>query len=147
MRKEFIFNLQKILDFRVSLEEKAQQALARARQQYQEQNYVLDNLRYELSQAKQELQSKKDVSQGDIWLWNQYIDRLNFDISHAEVILQKIAKELTLKRKNLLEKSKEKKIIEKLKVNQKMKFNHEQEKAEQKEFDEMAVVRFKPKTY
>ncbi|MCA1743503.1 MAG: flagellar export protein FliJ [Desulfonatronovibrio sp.] len=147
MRKIFNFNLQKILDFRTSLEEKAQQEFARARKKYQEQRYVLDNIKYEIDQAKKEIKAKKDITQGDIWLWDKYIERLNFDLKHAELRSRELARELSLKRQDLLEKSKDKKIIEKLKVNQKLKFNYEQQKEEQKEFDEMAVVRFKPKTF
>ncbi len=147
MRKIFNFNLQKILDFRTSLEEKSQQEFSRARKKYQEQTYILDNIKYEIDQAKKEIKDKKNITQGDIWLWDKYIERLNFDLKRAELRLRELARELSLKRQNLLEKSKDKKIIEKLKVNQKLKFDYEQEKEEQKEFDEMAVVRFKPKAF
>lgn len=147
MRKRFNFNLQKVLDFRASLEEKAHQEFARARKKYQEQTYILDNIKYEIDQAKKEIQNKKNITQGDFWLWNKYIERLNFDLKRAELRLRELARELSVKRQDLLEKSKDKKIIEKLKVNQKLKFDYEQEKEEQKEFDEMAVVRFEPKTF
>ncbi|WP_028575602.1 flagellar export protein FliJ [Desulfonatronovibrio hydrogenovorans] len=146
MRKRFNFNLQKVLDYRMSLEEKAQLDLARSRKKYQGQVQVVDRINKELKLAKQELSKKENINQQSIWLWNKYIQRLNFDSRLADLRLKELAREVNARRQELLEKSRDKKILEKLKVNQKIKFEHEQEKAEQKEFDEMAVVRFKPET-
>ncbi|MFW6005580.1 MAG: flagellar export protein FliJ [Desulfonatronovibrionaceae bacterium] len=147
MRKEFSFNLQKVLDYRVSLLEKAQQEFALARKNHQEQSALLDSLKQELKEARQEIRKKENQTQAGIWLWNHFIDRLEFDLKQAEARLKELSREVNLRRKILIQASKDKKIIEKLKYNQKMKFDHEQEKKEQKEFDEMAVVRYEHKAY
>lgn len=147
MRKRFNFSLQRVLDFRKSLEESAQQDLARARKQYQEQFSLVDRIKKDIEHARREAASRENINQGQIWLWNKYIDRLNFDLRFGELKLRELAREVSVKRQTLLEKSKDKKIIEKLKTNQKIRFENEQQKAEQKEFDEMAVVRFEPKTF
>lgn len=147
MRKEFRFNLQKVLDYRVSLQEKSQQEFALARKKHQEQASLLEKLKQELEQARQEIRKKENQTQAGIWLWNQFIDRLEFDLKQAEARLKELTREVDLRRKTLIKTSKDKKIIEKLKYNQKMKFDHEQEKNEQKEFDEMAVVRYDHKAY
>lgn len=144
MRKRFTFSLQKVLDYKAGLQEEAQLELARARKKYQAQIALIKSLEDELAQAREEISKKENVTQGRIWLWNRYIERLNFDQKSATRKLKELAREVSLRRHDLLEKTKDKKILEKLKVNQKIRFYHEQEKEEQKEYDEMAVVRYKP---
>ncbi len=136
--------MQKVLDYKAGLQEEAQLELARARKKYQAQIALIKSLEDELAQAREEISKKENVTQGRIWLWNRYIERLNFDQKSATRKLKELAREVSLRRQYLLEKTKDKKILEKLKVNQKIRFYHEQEKEEQKEYDEMAVVRYKP---
>ncbi len=136
--------MQKVLDYKAGLQEEAQLELARARKKYQAQIALIKSLEDELAQAREEISKKENVTQGRIWLWNRYIERLNFDQKSATRKLKELAREVSLRRQDLLEKTKDKKILEKLKVNQKIRFYHEQEKEEQKEYDEMAVVRYKP---
>ncbi len=147
MRKSFKFNLQKVLDFRSGLEEQAQLELAHSRKKYQDQISRVQDLENEIAQAMEEIRKKENITRDRIWLWNKYIERLNFDHRLARLRLRELAREVNNRRQQLLEKSKDKKIIEKIKINQKIKFEHAQQKAEQKEFDEMAVVRYKPKTF
>ncbi|MFP4109182.1 MAG: flagellar export protein FliJ [Desulfonatronovibrio sp.] len=146
MRKRFIFNLQKVLDYRTELEDQAQLALAKSRKKYQDQIARVENLEKELARAREEIAKKENVTRDRIWLWNRYIEGLDAELKLARLTLREIAREVSSRRQKLLERSKDKKVIEKLKINQKIKFKHEQQKAEQKEFDEMSVVRYKPET-
>ncbi|MFO7728882.1 MAG: flagellar export protein FliJ [Desulfonatronovibrio sp.] len=147
MRKRFNFNLQKVLDYRTELEEQAQLSLAKSRKMYQDQIAKVQNLEEELGRAREEITRKENVTRDRIWLWNKYIEGLDADLKFARLTLREIAREVNARRQKLLERSKDKKVIEKLKINQKIKFRYEQEKAEQKEFDEMSVVRYKPETF
>ena len=144
MRKHFIFSLQKVLDLRRQQEDKAKEALALARRKYQEQNQLVQEILEERVRAKQSLTEKKDITQADIWLYNLYRDRLNLDLVQAEEQLGRLSREINHNRQELIEKSKQKKVLERLKHNRKVKFEHEQQQEEQKEFDEMAVLRYQP---
>lgn len=147
MRKRFNFNLQKVLDYRAELEEQAQLALAKSRKKYQDQIARVQNLEEEMARAREEIAKKENVTRDRIWLWNKYIEGLDADLKLARQTLRELAREVNSRRQKLLERSKDKKVIEKLKINQKIKFKYEQEKAEQKEFDEMSVVRYKLETF
>jgi len=144
MRRTFIFSLQKVLDLRRQQEEKAKETLAMARKRYQEQSQVVQEILEERVRARQSLGEKKEMTQADIWLYNLYRDRLNLDLVQAEEKLSKLSRDINQKRQELIEKSKQKKILERLKHNRKVKFDHEQQQEEQKEFDEMAVLRYQP---
>ncbi len=145
MRKVFKYNLQKVLDYRTSLEEQARLEVVRSRKKYQDQIVLVQNLEHELELALKESRKKENMTRDRIWLWNRYTQRMNSDLRLARLRLGELAREVSAKRQYLLEKSRDKRIIEKLKVKQKIKFEHEQEKTEQKNFDEMAVVRHKHK--
>ncbi|RQD79063.1 flagellar export protein FliJ [Desulfonatronospira sp. MSAO_Bac3] len=144
MRKNFIFSLQKVLDLRRQQEDKAKEALALARKRYQEQNQVVQEILEERVRARQSMEEKQDITQADIWLYNLYRDRLNLDLVQAEEKLGRLSRDINQKRQELVEKSKQKKVLERLKHNRKVKFDHEQQQEEQKEFDEMAVLRYQP---
>ncbi|EFI34965.1 flagellar export protein FliJ [Desulfonatronospira thiodismutans ASO3-1] len=144
MRKNFIFSLQKVLDLRRQQEDKAKEALALARKRYQEQNQVVQEILEERVRARQSMEEKQDITQADIWLYNLYRDRLNLDLVKAEEKLGRLSRDINQKRQELVEKSKQKKVLERLKHNRKVKFDHEQQQEEQKEFDEMAVLRYQP---
>ncbi len=144
MRRNFIFSMQKVLDLREQQEEKAREALAQVRKMYQEQNQVVQEILEERVRARQSLGARKDMTQADIWLYTRYRDRLNIDLVRAEQKLSELSSDISRKRQELIDISKKKKILEKLKHNRKAKFDHEQQQKEQKEFDEMAVLRYQP---
>ncbi|WP_319583110.1 flagellar export protein FliJ [uncultured Pseudodesulfovibrio sp.] len=146
MPKPFHFKLDKVLDYREQLEEQAKGALARAQAARDAQAEKLVGLeaRYSAHLAA-EAESRKSAN--DMWLWRQYKDALAQDISVARVELNSLELKLQKSRTEAVERSRDKKLLEKLKQTQ-AKRHHDQENArEEKENDEMSTIRFEPHDY
>jgi len=146
MPRRFNFKLDKVLDYREQLEEQAKAALARAQAARDAQAEKLDELEARLaSHLAAETESRESAN--DMWLWRQYKDALSQDISVARVDLNSLELKLQRSRTEAVERSKDKKLLEKLKQTQ-AKRHHDQENArEEKENDEMATIRFEPHDY
>jgi flagellar FliJ protein len=143
MPKPFRFKLDKVLDYREQLEEQAKGALARARAARDAQAEKLGDLEARLA-AHLETETESRKSANDMWLWRQYKDALSQDISIARVELNSLELKLQRSRTEAVERSRDKKLLEKLKQTQ-AKRHHDQENArEEKENDEMSTIRFEP---
>ncbi len=143
MPKPFHFKLEKVLDFRKQAEEQARQALADAQRLHLEQEEVVSSVKRKL--AEHQAKEYEKLSAADLWLWRQYNEALKSDLTTAENRLKQLALNLQKARMIAVEKSKERKLLEKLKENQAEKYYEEESLKEQKEYDEMATIRFKPK--
>ncbi|WP_027178531.1 flagellar export protein FliJ [Maridesulfovibrio bastinii] len=143
MPKPFKFKLEKILDFRKQAEEQARQALAEAQKLHSEQEKVVEALKSKI--VAHQSKEYDNLSAADFWLWRQYDDALKQDLHSAENRLKQLALNLQKARMIAVEKSKDRKLLEKLKENQSGKYYEEENLKEQKEYDEMATIRFKPK--
>ncbi|WP_291325081.1 flagellar export protein FliJ [Desulfovibrio sp. UCD-KL4C] len=145
MPKPYAFKLEKILDFRKQVEEQARLALAEATRLHADQKKIVD----EIEQKKNNHQKKEyeKLSVDDLWLWRQYNEALTKDLHFAQNRLTQLALNLQRCRTEAVQKSKDRKLLEKLKENQAKKHNEEENLKEQKEYDEMATLRFKPKTF
>ncbi len=143
MAKPFVFKLEKVLEFRKQAEEQASMALAQAIHLHQEQKRVVFSVEEKIAAH----QKKKFEMTGadEMWLWRQYDDALQMDLSNAVSRMKQLALNLQKCRTEAVKKSKERKLLEKLKENQAKKYHEEENLKEQKEYDEMATIRFKPK--
>ncbi|WFS62202.1 flagellar export protein FliJ [Pseudodesulfovibrio thermohalotolerans] len=142
MSKPFRFKLDKVLDYREQLEEQARGALARARAARDAQAEVLRGLEERL-EAHLAAEAESHGSANDMWLWRQYKDALSQDVAIARVDLQGLELKLQRCRTEAVERSRDKKLLEKLKQTQ-AKRHHDRENArEEKENDETATLRFK----
>lgn len=74
--------------------------------------------------------------------YKDFINKLIVDISNQKVVVQNITKLLDIKRKEVNDVLKEKKVLEKLKENQKKKFYQEFEAYERNELDDIASSRY-----
>lgn len=145
MPKPYVFKLEKVLDFRKQIEEQARLALAEAHRLHDEQKKVVQ----EIEQKKINHQKKEyaKLSANDLWLWRQYDEALSRDLHSAQNRLKQLALNLQRCRIEAVQKSKDRKLLEKLKENQAKKYYEEENLKEQKEYDEMATLRFKSKTF
>lgn len=143
MGKPFVFRLEKVLEYRRQLEEQARMALARAKADHDAQRGVLADLNMRLV-AHNQRGFGKHALQADIWLWTQYREALGKDIAAASAELERLARVLQTKREEAVLRSREKKLLEKLKDRQAAKHHVEANQHEQKEYDEMATIRHKP---
>lgn len=138
----FKFSLQKVLDYRTQLEDEAKMAFARAMQDHRKQTELLDSVKSRLAAHEQSLYSGKEVTENDMWLWRRYRHRLQEEQMEAEVRMQETARELTRSRLKLVDRSKDRKLLERLREQQEVRFRKEENLKEQRESDEMATIRF-----
>lgn len=143
MPKPYHFKLDKVLDYREQLEEQAKGAVALAKAARDAKAEELAAIEARLAEhLAGEAGSRKSAN--DMWLWRQYKEALQQDISIAKVALNGLELKLQRCRTEAVERSKEKKLLEKLKQTQAKK-HHDQENArEEKENDEIATIRYEP---
>jgi flagellar protein FliJ len=144
MPRPFRFGLQKILDVREQLEEQAKIKLSKAQAFYMEKVRAVERLRETLTEHEASLYKEERLSAADIWLWRNYKERLLLDVARAESAMLEAAKELNRCRREAVLKAKERKLLEKLKEKQAIRHAEDEKLKEQKEFDEMATLRYQP---
>lgn len=144
MTKPFRFNLERILDLRIQLEDRAKMELAKAIAAALEQRKALDNLIRELDARDASMSQKKTLTPGELWLWRAYRERLVQDIEAATARLQELIEARERCRRTAVVRSKDRKLLDKLKSNKAKRHAIEQGIEEQKENDEMASVRYHP---
>lgn len=138
----FRFNMQKALDYREQLEEEAKMKLAKAESELRAGEKKLEKLKQTFL-SEQESSAGKLMSSSERWLHDQYIKGLRQDIGEAAMqvrMLRQIAEEA---RKNLAQRSIDKKLLEKLKERKKRQYNQAELKQEQHFNDEIATIRYK----
>lgn len=143
----FRFRLEQVLDFRKRLEEQAMQALAEA-------VMVRDNLveRIRALQEEQTMQQERmfhadTLDAAERWLLQNYLDALRVDLETARKHLALAEEEVDRCRVELVEKSQERSLLDKLKEKQAAKHAALERQREQREFDETATLRFKPASF
>jgi len=142
MGKPFVFRLEKVLEYRQQLEEQARLALAQAQARHDSQQQIIVDISTRLA-AHNERGFGSSATQSDIWLWTQYREALEKDLVSARAELERLASILQTCRQEAVLRSREKKLLEKLKDRQAKKHHVQENQREQKEFDEMATIRHK----
>lgn len=137
----FRFSLQKVLDYRAQLEEQAKMELAKALHIQLIREKAVRDLHEVIAVHAAALEGKTDVTPADLWLWRVYKERLEMDIRMAEEDLRQAAAEVSRRRETVVARSTERKLLDKLKSNQAIRHAREESLKEQKQNDEMAVVR------
>ncbi len=141
MTRPFHFKLEKILEYRRQLEDQAKLALSLARQQIAEQNMRVEALRKDLEACLMTMGTLKQMTQADLWLWTGWRERLELDKKHAQAKLAELKRLAETRRLELVAKAKDRKLLEKLRAKQAEKHGQEEQRKEQKEFDETATLR------
>jgi flagellar FliJ protein len=144
MAKTFKFNLQKVLDYRVQLEDQAKLALAKAVAVHQTQERLVRALEAAQSAHQEALVKAKSLTAADIWLWRNYQDRLTLDLNQSRIQERILAQDVLNRRAELVEKAKDRKLLDKLKEKQGIRHGIEESKKEQAGYDEMATLRHQP---
>lgn len=140
MSKPFRFKLERVLDFRRQAEEQAMMALSRAREEVRLQEAEVLRLESDLAAHERTYYDKPDMSAAELWLWRQYKERLLLDLSQSRARLADLEARAEKARKVLVEKAKDRKIMEKLKTRQAETHAREERLQEQKEYDEMSTI-------
>ena len=117
MPKPFRFNLERILDLREQLEERARMELAKAINAVLAQEKVVVTIERELAARDASAAQKQTVTPAELWLWRTYRERLVQDIAAARVKLGQLVEERERCRRTAVVRSKDRKLLDKLKSN------------------------------
>ena len=144
--KKFQFRLQVVLDIKEKLLEQKLLELSKVQRGLQDavnKQKTLEGYQAEINEALLNVfQSGNELDLVEVQRYKDFINKLIVDISNQKVVVQNITKLLDIKRKEVNDVLKEKKVLEKLKENQKKKFYHEFEAYERNELDDIASSRY-----
>ncbi|WP_031386475.1 flagellar export protein FliJ [Desulfonatronum thiodismutans] len=141
MPKPFHFSLENVLDYRRQLVDNARLELAAAQRAYQAQTLKVEELRVKQEEAASRLESRHLLSPDEFWLWSTYRERLLQDVQREEYRLQNLANRVASCRGELIQRSKDAKILERLRNKKTLEFHAQEKSNEQKDLDEMATLR------
>lgn len=147
MVKPFYFKLEKILAFRKQLEDQAKLALSQALQAEDAQLELLNRLQTDWQACLAHMAADKQMTQADLWLWTGYKKRLESDKELAQNTLKKLQNQVGKLRQDLVSKTTQRKLLEKLRTKQADKHVQTEQDKEQKEFDETATLRYRRTLY
>ena len=144
--KKFQFRLQVVLDIKEKLLEQKLLELSKVQRGLQDavnKQKTLEGYQAEINEALLNVfQSGNELDLVEVQRYKDFINKLIVDISNQKVVVQNITKLLDIKRKEVNDVLKEKKVLEKLKENQKKKFYQEFEAYERSELDDIASSRY-----
>ncbi len=140
----FKFKLQQVLNYRGQLEDQAKMALGRAQNELSVRQKQVDELQAELA-----LQAGKGYNEGirtvdERWVQDNYIRRIKEDLEKARLRREEAEMLVHRCRSELMRKSQDRQLLDKLCDKQREKYNHEEAQKEQYALDEMAGIRFRP---
>lgn len=141
MASPFVFRLEKILDYRTQLEDQARLALSKARQDLQDQVARVEVLERDLAACLAEMSRLKQMTQPELWLWSGWRKRLELDKKEAQAKRTHLERLVEERRIELVNASKDRKLLEKLRAKQAEKHGQEEQRKEQNAFDETATLR------
>lgn len=144
--KRFQFRLQVVLDIKEKLLEEKLLELSKVQRGLQEavdKQRTLENYQLEINNALMNVfESGNDLDLVEVQRYKDFINKLIVDLSNQKVVIQNITRVLDMKRREVNEVLKEKKVLEKLKENQQKKFYQEFEQYERRELDDIASSRY-----
>lgn len=139
MRK-FSFRLQKVLDYKRTLEENAKQAYLDAQRRTREVDLEIERL--ELQQS--ELLTRPIVTIGDRLALDAWLNRCDDEVAHLRSARQIVEQEEEQAREAWIEARREAEALEKLKFRRWEEWSLEAQRQEQAALDEWATMRRKP---
>ena len=139
----FTFRYETLLSYRQHLKEKAEIELSVARRRLKQCLEIMEEYRDDLQKTNMALGSSLKVKIPSSILKNHsdYIVALKTKIELQEIEIARSEKVVAEKLENLLAKTKQYKVFERLKEKDYEKWNHHQYLMEQKEMNEVAVLR------
>ena len=141
---KFKFRYESLLSYREHLKEKAAVEFARSQSDVRKIDEQIKAYSDEVTKANDDLEKKTrdTMSSNEIINHSEFINALLIRIEIKKMERLKAEQVLFQKRKNLLEKSRQCKVFEKLKEKDFEKWHHDQNQLELKEINEAAVIRY-----
>ena len=125
-----------------TIEKKVQKELSTIDLEIEKTKKVINDLILEKKQRKEEVKSKKSLKVSELNFYESLEKNINAKIELVEREIKKLEKKRIMKQLELVEKSKETKMFEKLEVKHYSDFVKEQNKIEQIEMDDIATKKF-----
>jgi flagellar FliJ protein len=144
----FPFSLQPFLDWKRNLEEVAQIRLTAKltllkAQEEEIEKLILKRLAYEEALRNK---TSRGIPAPEYVLYKQFSEESRMELKTREQKKKEMIREIEQDREKLVQLSKEKKILERLKEKKQKAFLYQAEKSEQKRNDEMVITRHRPRS-
>lgn len=143
----FHFSLQQVLDYRGQLKEQAQVELARAQGELLREQRHAETLQTQLEEQEHILRTTALGDPGERWLRENFIRGVRSDLSTTLLRVRNLNIRTEEARRQVALRSKEQKILEKLKEKQAARHAFNEQMQEQRTYDETAALRFKAPTF
>lgn len=138
--KTYKFSMEKILSLREDLEKEKMEKMVLVQNELESQRLVLEELLKEEEEIKNS--QKQIINIEDLVYKNRYKSMLENKIIKQDENIQNIEEVLNEKREDLIEAQKARKIMEKLKEKDLATYKNKIQLEEQKELDEIAVLKY-----
>lgn len=139
--KSYEFSMERVLKWREDIEKSNMEDLAVIQNELKEQQFVLDNLITEQQNAKRNGRRYNDINQ--FKYQHLYVQKIGEKIERQDELIYKTNARLEDARLELIEAQKDRKIMEKLKEKDMNNYSNNIKMAEQRELDEIAVLKYK----
>lgn len=136
--KSFVFRLQKVLDYRMGVEDEKKQAFIKARLDYLREKDILDYLHEKLEGCYNDVTEKESSIFAYIAKYN-YMTFLEEKKEDQVKKVQVYEEEMNKKKYEFTESQRDRKVIDKLKENALMEYRTSLDRLEQKQNDEFAL--------
>jgi flagellar FliJ protein len=143
--KKFVFKFERILKIKETEEKKETAILSKIRHEIGEIEKAIENKKKEIEDLKIELESKKIFTIDTLRYYSTKNDELEKQLENLKIKLDMKKKEEKEQEKKVIEISKYKKMLEKLKEKHRIAFYKDQEKKINNFMDELGTQRFNRK--
>jgi flagellar protein FliJ len=140
----FVFRLQSVLDYRKNIEQKILSEFSEKKRQLDAETQKLNNLIIERVNLLDDLRKMQDrhLHADEIASYVSYIEQLRDDEEKQKKVIIDVQEHVELIRKELLEAVRKEKVMEKLKERHAEEYEGVIRAREQKNSDEMSVLKF-----
>ena len=140
---KFKFRYESLFSYREHLKEKAAIELARAQNRVREIDETIKAIREEIERSNDTIEKRmrETVSSNEVINHSEFINALLIKVEIKKMERIRAEQFLIQKRKNLLEKTRQYKVFEKLKERDLEKWHQDQNQLELKEINEAAIIR------
>ncbi|MDX9703447.1 MAG: flagellar export protein FliJ [Candidatus Auribacterota bacterium] len=144
MPKKYKFSLESVLSYRQILEDKKEKEFSEALRELQVENKKLEKIKSDISNAFSTLRKcgQNVYTSAQFMAYQKYIRALQSKQHNQMKQIEKAKLKVNQKRAELIEASKEKKVLEHLDNVRKENYYHELEEQDKKFLDEIAITRF-----
>jgi flagellar protein FliJ len=133
------FSMEKVLEWRSTIEKEKMEGFARLQNQIKHEKDKLAELKVDVKDAR--LNSMREINIYKLQQYNIYIQSIESKIEKKEEKIEKLRQALEEERLELISAQKDRNIMEKLKEKDFSKYKKNMNDLEQKELDEIAVLR------